>query len=242
MLTKEELLKKIRRYAKENGKTPSEKNFYDYTGVGIYDLKKLGWSYYGDLVREAGLVPNKFDKTKYSHEQLCKIFVEVIRKKGKWPTRGELDVKHHIDSNFPDSSTFYKKLGLTGDLAKTIIEFIEDKQGYSDVIKICNSVLENYENRDESSEDGDVICGFVYLGKQHGKYKIGKTKDLNRRREDITLLGSEPIEWIHTIETDDMNGVEKYWHDRFKSKVKRGEWFNLTRADIKAFKRWRKIY
>lgn len=240
MLTREEVLKEIRRYAKENdGKTPSEKNLYENTEIGIYDRMKY-WSNYGELVREAGLTPNKFDKTKYSHGQLCEIFIKVIREKGKWPTRGELDVRHYNDPSFPYSATFYKKLGLTGNLAETILEFIENKRGYSDVIDICNSVLKEFEGRDES-EEGEVTSGFVYLGKQHGDYKIGKAKDASRRRDDITLLGSEPFELIHEIKTDDMNGVERYWHNRFKSKLKRGEWFNLSRADIKAFKRWKRI-
>ena len=190
---------------------------------------------------EAGLIPNKFDNTKYSKEQLCEMFIGVIREKKKWPTRGILDVKHLSVSNFPDSSTFYNKLGLTRNLAETILDFIEDKQGYSDVANVCNSAFEEFEDRDEPPEDGGIISGFVYLGKQHGDYKIGKAKNANRRRDDITLLGSEPFELIHEIKTDDMNGVEKYWHNRFKSKLKRGEWFNLSASDIKAFKRWKKI-
>jgi len=243
MLTKEEILKLIRKRTKENGdKTPGQKNFYEYAEIGIYDLHKFGWSNYGELVREAGLTPNKFDNTKYNHEQLCEMFIGVIREREKWPTRGDLDVKHHNNSNFPNSATFYSKLGLTINLAKTILGFIEDKEAYEDIIEICNLVLKGSEDRDESSEGGDVTSGFVYLGKQHGDYKIGKTKNANRRRDDISLLGSEPFELIHEIKTDDMDGVEKYWHGRFKSRWKRGEWFNLSRADIKAFKRWRKIY
>lgn len=71
--------------------------------------------------------------------------------------------------------------------------------------------------------------------------KIGKAKDIDRRREDITLLGSEPFELIHEIVTDDMKGIEKYWHNRFKAKWIRGEWFKLNSSDVKAFKRWKKI-
>ena len=193
-MTKEEILKEIRKYAKDIGKTPGEKNFYKNTEVTAWDRMKY-WPNYGELVREAGLIPNKFDRTKYSHNQLCETFIEVIREKGKWPTRGELNVKHTYDSNFPKSVTFYNRLGLTGNLARSILEFIGDKQGYNDIIKICNSVLKEYEERSEPSEDSDMVSGFVYLGKQHGKYKIGKTKDLNRRREDITMLGSEPIDY-----------------------------------------------
>src|SRR3990167_9943849 len=139
MLTKEEIIKELQNSAKERGgKTPSEKIFHESTRVGRYERMKY-WSNYGQLVGEAGLTPNKFDKTKYNHKQLCEIFIKVIREKGKWPTRGDLDVKHNKDASFPASATFYKKLGLTGNLAKSILEFIKDKQGYGDVVDICNS-------------------------------------------------------------------------------------------------------
>ena len=83
MVTKEEIIKELQKYAKENGgKTPSEKVFYENTGVGVWD-KMRHWSNYGELVHEAGLTRNKFDKIKYNHEQLCQIFIEVIREKGQ---------------------------------------------------------------------------------------------------------------------------------------------------------------
>ena len=238
MLSKEEIIKKLQKCAKDNGgKTPGEKVFYEITDVEKYNRMRY-WPNYGELVREAGLNPNKFDKTKYTHEQLCKIFIKVIREQGKWPTRGILDVKHYRDPSFPDSSTFYNKLGLTGNLAQTILEYAKDRRGLGDVVNICNSVFKDHH---EESDGESVANGFVYLGKQHGKYKIGKAKDADRRREDITLLGSETFELIHEIETDDMNGIEKYWHNRFKLKWIRGEWLKLNDEDIKTFKRWKKI-
>jgi len=240
MLTKQEIIKKLQKFAKENGgKTPSEKVLFENTNIGIMGRRRY-WSNYGELVLEAGLTPNKFDKTKYSHTQLCNMFIKAIREKGKWPTRGILDVKHHNDRSFPDSTTFYSKLGLTSELAKTILEYTSDKHGYKDVVNICNSII--LKSGDKLPlEDENATTGYIYLGKQHGSYKIGKSKDPNRRREDISLLGPEPFEIIHEIKTDDMNGVEKYWHERFNSKHKRGEWFNLSKADVAAFKRWKKI-
>ena len=130
------------------------------------------WPNYGELVSEAGLTPNEFDKTKYNHDQLCRLFIRVVReeKKVNGQQRGILDVKHHADHSFPDSSTFYKKLGLTTELAKTISKFVEEKRGYKDIVDICSSVIKEYEDSSYSPENG-VVPGYVYLGKQNGKYK-----------------------------------------------------------------------
>lgn len=240
-MTREDILKSIQRLAKEKGKTPSEKDFYAYAAIGIYDLKKNGWAFYGELVNEAELPPNKFDKTKYSHNELCEMFIEVIREKNKWPQRGVLDVKHHKDPNFPDSSTFYKKLGLTGDLAKTILEYIDDKKEYDDVIQICKAILVKFDIDDSKSKAGDKI-GFVYLYKMGKVYKIGKTYNPIRREGELEIQLPEKAEPIHNIKTDDPSGIEAYWHKRFESKRKNGEWFNLDNRDIKAFMSWKHIY
>jgi len=80
-------------------------------------------------------------------------------------------------------------------LAKTILKFVDGKRGYKDIVDICNSVIRECEDISLSLEVG-VVPGYVYLGKQSGKYKIGKSKDPDRRREDITLLGPEPFELI----------------------------------------------
>ena len=239
MVSREDILQEIRKVAKQNGgKTPSQKAFSENTDIGVYHWRKY-WPTYGELVNDAGLTPNKIYNTKYTHNQLCELFIRVIREKGKWPTRGILDVKHYKDPDFPDSTTFYRKFGLTNGLAQALLDYVKDRQGFEDIIDISTSILKKFGDNEVTNDN--IISGYVYLGKQHGRYKIGKSKDLDRRREDITLLGSEPFELIWQIKTDDMNGVEGYWHERLKSKWIRGEWFKLTASDVKAFKRWKKI-
>jgi hypothetical protein len=86
--------------------------------------------------------------------------------------------------------------------------------------------------------------GYVYLlkhGSRH-EYKIGRTNNPLRREGEIGIQLPEKLQPVHYIKTDDPAGAESYWHTRFASKRKKGEWFALTAQDVRAFKRWKRIY
>jgi hypothetical protein len=92
--------------------------------------------------------------------------------------------------------------------------------------------------------DSKTSVGYVYLVR-HGtrnEYKIGRTNNPLRREGEIRTELPEQLTPIHKITTDDPAGIEQYWHARFQGKRKNGEWFALDAEDVKAFKRWRRIY
>jgi len=77
----------------------------------------------------------------------------------------------------------------------------------------------------------------VYLMKSGRYHKIGRTGHVGGRERDLAIQLPDKIITVHSIRTDDPVGIEAYWHNRFDAKRKNGEWFDLSSADIKAFKR-----
>lgn len=71
-------------------------------------------------------------------------------------------------------------------------------------------------------------------GKHH---KIGKTNATGRREYELAIQLPDKLSSVHVIKTDDPDGIEAYWHKRFASKRANGEWFELNREDVDAFKR-----
>ena len=70
-------------------------------------------------------------------------------------------------------------------------------------------------------------------------FKIGRSSSFERRSRELAIQLPERAERVHVIRTDDPIGIELYWHRRFESKRKNGEWFELSSQDVKAFKRRR---
>jgi hypothetical protein len=82
-----------------------------------------------------------------------------------------------------------------------------------------------------------IVMGFVYLMKSGRFYKIGRSNAVGRRERELAIQLPEKSNTIHSIRTDDPVGIEGYWHKRFETKRKNGEWFQLDVQEFNAFKR-----
>lgn len=79
--------------------------------------------------------------------------------------------------------------------------------------------------------------GYVYLIKSRNQlYKIGSSINIPNRM--ISLRYMSPVELIlaHSIESEDMYGLERALHYKFRSRRDHGEWYDLTEEQVKWIK------
>jgi hypothetical protein len=241
MITKEKILEEIRRTAKENGGKPlGMGGFEKETGIKPYEWQRY-WAQFSKAQQEAGFSPNQLQAA-YSDEFLFEQIISLTQKLNKFPTSREIRIEKINNPEFPHSSVFTRAFGSKQQFALKLAEYCQDKNGQENIIKLCEEISEKTDEQEKFNNKSTEILGVVYLYK-HGKYyKIGKTNDTVRRGNELKIQLPENLDLIHEIKTDDPSGIEAYWHKRFESKRMNGEWFNLNSADVKAFKRWRRIY
>ena len=237
--TKQDILDAIRRTAKKNGGIPlGQRTFEKETSINRYECSKY-WANFGEAQREAGFAPNTIT-TAHSEEFLLESMVALTRELGRFPTRRDRLVKRNNDSKFPNPTTISNRLGNNKAAATKISDYAKIK-GYNDIVDLCRVITEN-SNEEEDSDDSEIqALGEVYLFKSGRHYKIGRTKDTVRRGNELRIQLPERMHLIHSIKTADPSGIEAYWHGRFTTKRMRGEWFDLSSADVKEFKRWKRI-
>ncbi len=240
---KQQILDLIRRLAAQNGgKAPGAQKFTSLTGTGKSEWYPKLWLRWGDALREAGLEGNSMARS-LGGELLIKKYIELIRELRRFPIEGDLVHKRMADRSFPNRDAF-NMLGGKGQRAARILEYCRANEGYEDVLPYCQTVASSIATEVDEALPESLAGGYVYLLK-HGarrEYKIGRTKNPLRREGEIGIELPEKVQPIHVIKTDDPAGIEAYWHNRFAAKRKEGEWFALTAEDVRAFKRWKRIF
>jgi hypothetical protein len=243
-MDKEHIISEIRRTAQANGGIAlGVQRFEAETGIRFHDWFGRHWPQWSHAVRAAGLEPNRMTQA-YGEEVLLEKLVLLTRRLKRVPTDGELMLETKNDSTFPSPRTF-RRLGLKPERVSRVITFCEGRSEYDDLAALWKSVSVSRPPPDaELHGSAPSAVGYVYLFK-HGTrrdYKIGRTKNPLRREGELRIHLPEKLTPVHHIKIDDPSGIESYWHMRFANKRKEGEWFALSPDDVRAFKRWKRIY
>lgn len=245
-MKKEHILSEIRRTAAANGGTAlGQERFTAETEIKKSDWYGKHWVRWSDAVKEAGLAPNRFIEA-FSDDHLLAKFAAFAKELGHFPVGGEVKMKAREDKSFPSHTTF-GRFGGKQAIATRVREWCL-AHGDDETASLCSAALsapgaDTDEGEAHLSSSSNAV-GYVYMV-QHGsrrEYKIGRTNNSLRREGELRTELPEKLEPIHKIETDDPTGIESYWHRRFADKRKNGEWFSLAAEDVRAFKRWRRIY
>jgi hypothetical protein len=236
-MTRVHIIHEINRTAKENdGKPLGRRKFETETGIKESDWYGVYWARWGDAVREAGLSPNQFQLS-YGKEVLLDKYAQLAKELGHLPVSGDLRLKAHADKTFPNPKTL-SRIGTKAELVKQLLVYCRGRNGYEDIVKLCEAYAPpKLEVPTDDHKTSDVTIGFVYLVKSGRYFKIGRSNAAGRRTYELDLQLPEKTKAVHVIRTDDPVGIEAYWHTRFESKRKNGEWFDLDTIDVSAFKR-----
>lgn len=244
LITKTYILDEIGRTAAENGgKALGQNRFRNETEIKEYDWK-AHWARWGDALVEAGFAPNQLQAA-ISKEELVKRYVELAIELGHLPVHGEIRWKRCRDAEFPSGDTFHDRFSSKEELIRAVFEYCKLLDGFDEVAGWCDEYLKRSrltrQNVDRDRTIQEETFGSVYLAKSGRYYKIGKSSAAGRREYELGLQLPDKLKMVHVITTDDPTGIEAYWHKRFESKRKNGEWFDLDSADVVAFKRRRKF-
>ncbi|WOJ90086.1 GIY-YIG nuclease family protein [Methylocapsa polymorpha] len=231
------LINEIKRLANENGgKPPGQEKFRRETGVSPAQWRGIHWVNWSAALAEAGFEPNSFDVA-FDKDFLLENLATAVRDLKKFPTEPELMLYAREKINFPHPKAFQRHFRNRGERVGALNAYCERHNDLSDVLEICRPLMGSEPKaNDREKPTKRIIKGFVYLMRSGKYYKIGKSKHVGGREYQIGLKLPETVTTLHSIETDDPEGIEVYWHNRFKDKRAGGEWFTLTPDDIKAFK------
>ena len=241
-MNKQHILDEICRTAIE-GKPLGRRQFLVQTGIKESDWLGKYWARFGDAQIEAGFNPLSFGEDGFDDDHVLRCVIELTRKLGRVPTTPEMRLERKENRLFPNDKTVSKR-GTRAVLVGKLLEFCNANPQYNDVEPILRATPVKSE---VITEESDTITsfesGYVYLISAQAAYKIGCTRAPYRRAAEIANQSASGAELLHLISTDDPEGIERYWHDRFSAKrldginKKSGEWFALTLDDVKTFKR-----
>jgi hypothetical protein len=239
-MDKESILAEIKRTGSENGGIGLGRiKFARITGIKNRAWLGKYWRTWGDALREAGFGENTLSVA-YDKTYLVARLAQLTQVLGRFPAHADLMMARKKDATFPSHTVFERCLGPRSEKLTFLRQHAIDN-GLADILVLLPQVEgKTVEDPDEVGRENRIKNGFVYLGMlkidTKKRYKIGRTNLVERRSAELSLQLPEKLQLVHYITTDDMAGIESYWHKRFEDKRTNGEWFELSANDVKAFK------
>lgn len=235
MTSKQQILDEIRRLAAlDQGSPPGSARFSKESGIKDSEWRGKFWARWGDALAEGGFAPNQLNSA-LNDAFIISSLVELITELGKYPASMDLRMKARNKPGFPSHNVF-ARVGNKPNLAGMVVDWCAANPGHEIARDICEAIVASKPAAKADTADSR-IDGFVYLMKSGRFYKIGRSIDVDRRLKEFTIQLPEALAAVHVIKTDDPAGIEAYWHKRFDAKRMKGEWFDLSASDVKAFKR-----
>ncbi|MFI5349537.1 MAG: GIY-YIG nuclease family protein [Elusimicrobiota bacterium] len=235
-MTKQQILDEIRRTSTTNGGIPlGIGKFFSETGIKRSDWMGRYWARWNDALKEAGFAPNKMTSG-FDRAYLVEKVIELIRALGRLPSEGDVRMWKRKNADYPSHNAF-RRLGSKVESVQAVLDQCKGKDSFADIIPLCEAYLNDPPQIADMATTAESSDGHVYLLKSGRYYKIGKTNALGRREYELSIQLPDKASTVHSIKTDDPTGIEAYWHKRFETKRKNGEWFDLAAADVNAFRR-----
>jgi hypothetical protein len=245
-LTKEFIADLYRKQVSVYGKVLSESEFRRQTGVPPYHWWKGYWKSWSEFQIEAGFAPTP-QITKIPDEVLLREYADLALRLNRLPTSRDLIQRKKEDPSFPGQSTFGRLARLNEFLLK-LEAWCEGKPAFAAVAAMIERRRIDLLGR---RRDADRVRGFVYLARRgpvgaNGVrppedmiYEIGREIGAGKQLQRIAVRTSCSPGTIHVIDTDDPEGIERYWRSRFRSRRRGRRYFRLFPEDVPAF-RWRR--
>lgn len=235
-MKKETIVSEIRRAAAENGGGPLGKNkFQELTGISEGVWRGKFWLNWSDATAAAGIESGQLSEA-HDGDYLLTRLAELTRKYGHFPTTSETRMERVHDKTFPNDKVF-DRYGNKAARIEALRSFVVGRADFADVAAMLPIAVAIPDAPPDDSETDGLGDGFVYMIKLGKAYKIGRTFSVPRRHREIALELPQKPDVVHSIRTDDPDGIETYWHRRFEKKRTNGEWFALNSDDVRAFKR-----
>lgn len=236
--TREEILLAIKREAAANGgAAPGVERFTQATGIKPSQWRGRFWSRWGDAVVEAGLQPNEFQGQVLTDDELVRNLADLALELGRSPTAADQRLKSYQQPGFPSDKTFASRIGKRQEQLARLLDLSLTDEHYSPIHDMVRPLMTATGTTASRKQIAIGVVGSVYLMKSGSHYKIGHSNHVGRRSYEVAIQLPEKLEVLHEIETDDPEGIERYWHQRFATKRTNGEWFALNDDDVRTFRR-----